>query len=100
MRFEQPATTSFQCHSRRREHLTPRAVFVEEHTDDDTEEARFPLRELPVPGTARLSQRFYEKLGDDLAKELGDWVQRRGRYLPGRPAGAERAELRPVRREG
>jgi ABC-type phosphate transport system auxiliary subunit len=26
-----------------------------------------------VPVTARLSQRFYEKFGEDLAKELVDW---------------------------
>jgi len=26
-----------------------------------------------VPVTARLSQRFYEKFGDELAKELVDW---------------------------
>jgi hypothetical protein len=30
-------------------------------------------RELRVPVTARLSKRFYEQLGDDIANELVDW---------------------------
>src|ERR1700730_4462127 len=33
----------------------------------------YPLHEVPVPVTARLSQRFYEKFGDEVTKELVDW---------------------------
>ena len=31
------------------------------------------LREAAVPVTAKLSKRFYEKLGDDVANELVNW---------------------------
>jgi hypothetical protein len=30
-------------------------------------------RDIPVPVTARLSKRFYEVLGEDVANELVDW---------------------------
>ena len=30
-------------------------------------------RDVPVPVTARLSKRFYEVLGEDVANELVDW---------------------------
>jgi hypothetical protein len=31
-------------------------------------------RELPLPVTARLSRAFYERLGDDVANELVEWL--------------------------
>ena len=33
-----------------------------------------PDAELSVPVTARLSQKFYERFGDDLTNELVDWM--------------------------
>ena len=38
-----------------------------------------------VPVTARLSKRFYDVLGEDVANELVDWFSACGPYLPGRP---------------
>jgi hypothetical protein len=31
-------------------------------------------QDAPVPVTARLSKRFYDKLGDDVANELVEWL--------------------------
>jgi hypothetical protein len=31
-------------------------------------------REVPMPVTAKLSRKFYDKLGDDVANELVDWL--------------------------
>ena len=40
--------------------------------------------EYLVPVTAKLSKRFYDVLGEDVANELVDWTQRRGHDLPDR----------------
>jgi hypothetical protein len=41
-----------------------------------------PSAELSVPVTAKLSKRFYDVLGEDIANELVEWFNARGPDLP------------------
>jgi len=52
-----------------------------------------------MPVTAKLSRKFYEAFGDEIANELVDWFNQVRRYLQVRSSRVERAQLRPVRDE-